>query len=639
MPYLANALSRRLVFLAVALLLGCLSLASVIASWSAQRHERELVESWVSDKVGAITDLVDAFDATSRVMAERAYKGFREQFTADFRLDEASGVLRHGAQALNGRFDEVDGFHRSTGGVATLFARRGDEFERISTSVRKADGERAVGTKLARTNPAHARALAGQRYVGRAVLFGVPYMTVYEPVRNPAGQVVGILFIGFDISDFQRSLERTVAASRFFQTGGAFVVEPGNADAEAVFISHPSAQGRKVLEALPSAAPVLAALRAQGAVTLDDAPGLLRAEMGSPWTVKRSSAATGWWVVAQVPEAEAMAGHWANMQVLWGMLAACAACMALSLYLLVRRQVSQPLAELTSAFSALASGDLRQPFASSRQDELGRLVREVEAMRQRFAAIMGRLRQASDSIHTASGEIASGNRDLSVRTEQAAGSLQQTAATMAQFAGDVRASADSAGDARRLAAQASEVAAHGGARVAGVVATMDDIAQDSRRIGEITGMIDGIAFQTNILALNAAVEAARAGPQGRGFAVVAGEVRSLAQRSAEAAREIRGLIAESTRKAQAGSEQAAQAGSTMEQIVTSVGRVEAIVQAIADSAAHQSQSIGEVNQAVTALDEATHQNAALVEQGTAAAQSLKDQAGQLAELVREFQTR
>lgn len=634
---LPTALARRLVVLSVALLVLCLALASAVATWGAQRKEQALVHAWVADKVSSVADSIDAFDATSRVMAERAFKGFREQFSSPFSLD-VSGILRHGSQVLNGRFDEVDAFQRNTGGVATLFARRGDDFERISTSVRKADGERAVGTKLARGGAAYAQTLAGRRYVGRAVLFGKPYMTVYEPVRDAAGQVVGILFIGFDLSDFQRSLDGVVARSRFFESGGAYVIEPGSADADATFVSHPHAVGRKVLEAMPAAKPLLEALRGGDSVVLQDALPLLREGMQAPWTIKRRSDSTGWWIVAEVPEQEAMASHWQSMRLLWSMLAACAAVMALALFMLVRREVSRPLAELTAAISALASGDLRQAFSSRRNDEVGRLVQGVEAMRQRFTTIIGQLRHASDNIQTASGEIASGNRDLSSRTESAATRLQQTASGMSQLAVDVAESAASAGDASRLAAEASEVAARGGATVSGVVATMDDIAQGSRRIAEITGLIDGIAFQTNILALNAAVEAARAGSQGRGFAVVAGEVRSLAQRSAEAAREIKALIADSTRKTAAGSAQAAQAGATMEHIVASARRVESIVQTIAASVVRQSQGIGEVNGAVSGLDQATQQNATLVEQSTAAAQSLADQADQLAALVREFRT-
>jgi methyl-accepting chemotaxis protein len=262
-------------------------------------------------------------------------------------------------------------------------------------------------------------------------------------------------------------------------------------------------------------------------------------------------------------------------------------------------------------------------------------VKLVAALRHVEQAI-AQVRQAADSIRTASHEIASGNADLSARTEQAASSLQQTAASMEQITGTVRHSADAAAQAHQLATSAAAVAQRGGSVVAQVVATMDDIHAASRKIADIIGVIDGIAFQTNILALNAAVEAARAGEQGRGFAVVAGEVRSLAQRSAEAARQIKTLIGSSVERVGAGSRLVADAGRTMDEIVASVQRVCDIIGEISAAAREQSSGIGQVNAAVSQLDQMTQQNAALVEQSAAAAESLNDQASRLAAIVATF---
>jgi methyl-accepting chemotaxis protein len=257
-------------------------------------------------------------------------------------------------------------------------------------------------------------------------------------------------------------------------------------------------------------------------------------------------------------------------------------------------------------------------------------------MREAFARTIVDIRGTSESIRTASSEVAQGNQDLSSRTEEQANSLQQTAASMEQMTSTVKHNADTAGQASQLASAASEVAGRGGVVVAQVVARMGDIAQSSRKIEEIIAVIDGIAFQTNILALNAAVEAARAGEQGRGFAVVAGEVRSLAQRSAQAAREIKGLIADSVTKVESGSSLVNEAGQTMGEIVAQVKRVTDLIGEITHATLEQSAGIGQVNQAVTKLDQMTQQNAALVEQSAAAAQSLKDQADRLAEAVAMF---
>jgi methyl-accepting chemotaxis protein-1 (serine sensor receptor) len=250
--------------------------------------------------------------------------------------------------------------------------------------------------------------------------------------------------------------------------------------------------------------------------------------------------------------------------------------------------------------------------------------------------MVGRVRQSADSIATASQQIASGNQDLSSRTERQASALQQTAASMQQMTSTVQHTAESSRQASRLASAATEVAGRGGDVVKRVVATMGEISESSRRIADIIGTIDSIAFQTNILALNAAVEAARAGEQGCGFAVVAGEVRGLAQRSAQAAREIKALIGASVEKVAAGSQLVGEAGSTMGDIVSQVRRMTDLMAEINASATEQSSGIGQVNQAVAAIDQGTQQNAALVEQGAAAAESLQQQASGLLELIAQF---
>jgi methyl-accepting chemotaxis protein len=303
---------------------------------------------------------------------------------------------------------------------------------------------------------------------------------------------------------------------------------------------------------------------------------------------------------------------------------------------LTGRSLLRPLGEVERAMRHIAEGDLSAPLPAARHDELGRMIDALGTMQQRLRALVAQVRQAAENIEVASTEVAQGNADLSARTEQTASNLQQTAASMMELTGTVRHSADSAQQARVLSQSAAEVAERGGSVVSQVVTTMDAIHASSRKIGDIIGTIDGIAFQTNILALNAAVEAARAGEQGRGFAVVAAEVRSLAQRSAQAAREIKGLIGASVDAVASGSRLVADAGTTMGDIVASVQRVSGIVAEIGASTAEQSQGIGEVNAAVGQLDEMTQRNAALVEESAAAAESLKEQAGRLTQLVATF---
>ncbi|MBY0238383.1 MAG: cache domain-containing protein [Burkholderiaceae bacterium] len=284
----------------------------------------------------------------------------------------------------------------------------------------------------------------------------------------------------------------------------------------------------------------------------------------------------------------------------------------------------------------IAEGKLSVAIELNSEDQ-GSMLGGLKAMRDDLARIVGSVRQATDMIATASAEIAAGNADLSARTESQASSLQQTAASMEQLTGTVRQNADNARQANALAASASDVARKGGAVVAQVVDTMASINDSSRRIVDIIGVIDGIAFQTNILALNAAVEAARAGEQGRGFAVVASEVRSLAQRSAGAAKEIKALITTSVSTVEAGNKLVEQAGNTMDDVVASVGRVTDIVNEISHASDEQSTGIAQVNQAIAQMDAVTQQNAALVEQAAAAAQSMQQQAAVLMQAVDVFQ--
>jgi methyl-accepting chemotaxis protein len=303
----------------------------------------------------------------------------------------------------------------------------------------------------------------------------------------------------------------------------------------------------------------------------------------------------------------------------------------------MQHRVVQELDSAVRLSAEVAAGNLDAHAHSTRDDEIGDLVRALGHMVTRLRESMQTVRVASDSIGTAAAEIASGNVDLSQRTEQAASRVQQSASSMEQLTGTVRQTADSARTANQLASSASAVAQRGGVVVAEVVTTMNQINASSRRISDIIGTIDGIAFQTNILALNAAVEAARAGEQGRGFAVVASEVRSLAQRSAEAAREIKTLIGASVERVEAGSQLVANAGTTMQEIVASVQRVSDIIGEISSAAGEQSSGIGQVNGAVADLDHMTQQNAALVEQSAAAAESLREQAARLASVVNGFQ--
>jgi len=320
------------------------------------------------------------------------------------------------------------------------------------------------------------------------------------------------------------------------------------------------------------------------------------------------------------------------------MVAAASAGLLLAAWmgLVLVRAITRPLDAAVAFAETIARGDLSARIDVVAHGEMGKLLAALARMNDSLAGIVGEVRTATATIGTASREIAAGNQDLSQRTEEQASSLQETAASMAQITGTVKQNADNARQASELAASASRVAERGGAAVADVVATMSAITRSSRKIADIIGVIDGIAFQTNILALNAAVEAARAGEQGRGFAVVAAEVRSLAQRSAAAAKEIKTLIGDSVSSVDSGAKLVETAGTTMEEMVAAIRKVTDIMDGITAASQEQSTGIEQVNRAVAQMDQVTQQNAALVEEAAAAAESMREQAHALVAAVSVF---
>ena len=324
--------------------------------------------------------------------------------------------------------------------------------------------------------------------------------------------------------------------------------------------------------------------------------------------------------------------------VLWATLAIAGTVLAVAALvgLALVRSITSGIGIAVKVAETVAAGDLSSRIVVDRGDEIGVMLAALKHMNESLVGIVGDVRNASESIATGSSQIANGNADLSQRTEEQASNLQQTAASMEELTATVKHNADTARRASELAEGASAVAAQGGEVVGQVVVTMDGITDSSRRITDIIGVIDGIAFQTNILALNAAVEAARAGEQGRGFAVVASEVRSLAQRSATAAKEIKVLIGESVGKVENGTRLVADAGRTMGDIVEQVKKVSQLITEISDASGEQSTGIGQIGDAVAQLDQVTQQNAALVEESAAAAESLRVQADNLARTVATF---
>ncbi|AMP36285.1 methyl-accepting chemotaxis protein [Ralstonia solanacearum] len=646
----ATSLGSRLAVAGLAALVLVFGAFALAISQSSLRTLEGHAQSAMRDQEAAMRDMIALFDGTMRTEADRFLTAFADAVPGPYGVDATQTVevagkptpaFKSGDTVMNLNFIVPDKFFARTGGtIATVFARTGDDFVRVTTSLKKENGERAIGTLLDRAHPSYKALMAGESFRGLAWLFGVPYMSKYEPVRDAAGKVVGALYVGVDVRAELALLKDKIRSHGIGRTGGYFVIDgKAGADQGKVLIDRDQGrEGKNLLDAKD--ADGLAWVREM----IERKDGMLRHTLadteGSP-ARERFTVFTqypDWKLViagtAYVNELEADLVSARNRFLLLGL--ALGVLLAGGLFWMLRRAVSTPQAEVVSVARRVAAGDLTHRFSATRRDEIGQLMHAINGVGDGLSGIVDKVRASASTIASSTGQIAAGNVDLSARTEAQAGNLERTASSIEQLAATVRQNADSAQHAHDMVQSASQAANAGGQTVERLVGTMSGIHATAQKIADITGIIDGIAFQTNILALNAAVEAARAGEQGRGFAVVAGEVRSLAQRSAAAAKEIKELISRSVQEVQAGNEAARGAGEAMQDIVTRVERIAGIMGEISHASREQSQGIEEVNRAVTSMDEVTQQNAALVEEAAAAAESLRQQAQELRGAVDVF---
>ncbi|WP_166454820.1 methyl-accepting chemotaxis protein [Duganella aquatilis] len=625
-----------------------LAILLTLINMSTSAMLKERAKANVAYNLSGISNTVEVFNSAMMNEASSFARLFASDFNdAPFTLDTATSVeiagkptpsLKHGGKTLNLDFSIPDKFTSDTGVIATIFAAKGEEFVRVTTSLKKENGERAVGTELDHAHPSYPLLRAGNSYIGLATLFGKQFITQYDPIKDASGKVIGVLFIGLDISKNMAMLKEKIKAIKIGETGYIYVINAAPGKAQGAALVHPAKEGENLLDIKSS----------DGRSFLKEMLDAKEGSMTYDWVEKDGAAPRekmvefhtfkpwNWLIVGgtYTEEITREAAQLRNRYAVLGLIAL--VLFAVLLFLLVRSVVSRPLARAEEAAERIAEGDLDVHLEIDNKDEIGLVLRSLNNISHSLSGVVGQVRRGAEQITTASSEIAHGNLDLSQRTEEQASSLEETAASMEELSSAVTQNAENASQANQMALAASGVAAKGGEVVAQVVATMGSINDSSRKIVDIISVIDGIAFQTNILALNAAVEAARAGEQGRGFAVVASEVRSLAQRSATAAKEIKVLIDDSVSKVETGSKQVEQAGATMKEVVDSVRRVTDIMAEISHASEEQRAGISQVHEAVTQMDQVTQQNAALVEEAAAAAQALQDQAHELEDVVKIF---
>ena len=633
--------------------LSCLLVTLIFATftWALTRSAGQQVRDQVLDRIAekdrSIAAMIALFDKALSAEVDRSMSLFASFLPTGYTLDEtqkidiggvATPVIKAGDQVLNMDFTIPDQFLERSGAVATVFARSGDDFVRVTTSLKKQDGTRAIGTLLDRKAPAYSLLLANRSYTGLAALFGKRLITQYRPITDASGRVIGALFVGVNVDQEIQSVEDGIRNLKIGDSGYYFVLDASKGADRGKLIVHPAAAGQTADEANAPYQQMLD--MKQGQLDYRSADASLGEHAARDKFVSFVTVPEWQWLLGGIaPRDEVMAQVVTTRNEFLLLGFALVGVFAIVFLIAVRRLVSHPLDQAANASERFAAGDLSVRVASkahARGDEIGRLMQSIDGIGEGLARIVSQVRHASVDMSHGTEKIAAGSGKIAARIATQASSLEETAASMEQMTSTVQQNAEHATQANTLVTRAADAAIEGGRAVESVVSTMGEISRSSQKIAEITTVIESIAFQTNILALNAAVEAARAGEHGKGFAVVASEVRALAQRSAAAVKEIESLIATSTATVQSGFRLAEHASTTMQGIVQQVSQVRAIMGEISVASREQSGGIEQINLAVTEIGEATQQNATMVGDAELAAAELRDQAVRLAQVVSVF---
>ncbi|MBS1203976.1 MAG: methyl-accepting chemotaxis sensory transducer [Proteobacteria bacterium] len=603
---------------------------------ASQQLETLAVEDLHNQSTG-VQDMVEMFNSSLSEEVESYTRLFNSFLPQPVTIDqtqrrEINGIsvplLKGGDSDLHENNATVDDFLTRTGAIATLFVRSGDDFVRVATSLRKENGDRAIGTKLDKASPAFAPALKGETYRGLALLFGKRYITQYQPVKDNNGNTIAILFVGVDITHSWEIMRSKILGRQLGDSGHFYVLDRNNGKNYGNYLFHPSEEGKRPQWDERDLNTVLQ----ETAGTLEQQRPDGHRQLLSWITVP----GWNWTVVGEVDKAVLLndVNTLRNQFLIAGLVLSL--LFAALFVVIVRRWLTRPLRDAIGLASRYASGDLRASLEVKRQDEVGQLIDAINGIGNGLHAIVLQVRESASDIHHGTNALAADSSEISEQINKQASSVEETSASMEQLAATLQQNAANMEEMQSLVNETAEEVQKGGVTVEEAVATMDAIRTASQRIADITHVIESIAFQTNILALNAAVEAARAGEHGKGFAVVAQEVRALAARSANAVKEIDELTSDTLKKVREGHTLSNNTRQAMESITAHMNHINQLVNEINNASHEQSAGINQVNIAMTHIGEATHINAGRVSRSEQTAGTLREKGAHLTEVVRLF---
>lgn len=608
----------------------------LLSQKASQQLEALAVEDLHNQSTGVV-DMVEMFNTSLSEEVESYTKLFGTFLPQPLSSDASqmrtingqnAPLLKGGETELHENNTFSDDFLNRTGAISTLFVRSGNDFIRVATSLRKENGDRAIGTVLDNSSAAFGSVSKGEVYRGLALLFGKRYITQYQPVKDASGQVIAIVFVGVDITRSWNVMREKILNRRLGDSGHFYVLDRGNGKTRGQYLFHSSEEGK-----LPKWDNEIQQQLLSGK------SGTLERQSDDGRTLKMAYTPLpgwNWTIIGEVDKSVLLANVNAMRDrfLLAGIVIS--ALFAALFVVIIRRWLTRPLRDVIDLARQYAAGDLRAELPVTRQDEVGQLIGAINGIGAGLQQIVQQVREAAGEIHQGTNALASDTGEISEQINKQASSVEETSASMEQLAATVQQNAANMEQTQQLVGETSRAVHHGGETVGNAVATMDDIRDASKRIEDITRVIESIAFQTNILALNAAVEAARAGEHGKGFAVVAQEVRALAARSANAVKEIEQLIGDTLKKVSEGHQLSEQTQHAMASIITHIDNINQLVTEINHASHEQSAGIHQVNLAMTHIGEASHINADRVSRSEQTAQTLREKGSHLAEVVSIF---